>query len=49
LVFLRRLAQAVREYRAGREQLGEYVAVLAHTNNASGLYLRALARPKQAA
>jgi hypothetical protein len=48
VVFLRRYAQAVREYRAARETIAEYMAALPQTNNVSGLYLRSLSHFEQA-
>jgi hypothetical protein len=48
LLFLRRLAQGVREYRFGREQFLRFVETLPRTNNVTGLYLRALSHFEQA-
>ena len=42
IVFLRRFANAVRDYRAGREQMLECVAVLQHSNAMVQGYLAAL-------
>jgi hypothetical protein len=48
VIFLRRLAQSVREYRAGRERLSEYVSALPKTNNVASVYLKSLAHFEQA-
>src|SRR3981189_1565492 len=48
VVFLRRYAQAIREYRIARSFIADYVAALAETNNVSGLYLRSLSHFEQA-
>ncbi len=47
LVFVRRLAQAIREYRSARDYLSQYVAALPQTNNVTGLYLQALSHFEQ--
>lgn len=48
VVFLRRYAQAVREYRAARILIFDYLAALPQTNNVTGLYSRALSHFEQA-
>jgi hypothetical protein len=48
VVFLRRYAQAVREYRVARETTAEYIAALPQTNNVTDLYLRSLSHFEQA-
>lgn len=48
VVFFRRYAQAVREYRSTQSLIAEYLHALPQTNNVTGLYHRALSHLEQA-